>query len=71
MATDPVCGMAVDEKSAAGTAVHAGTAYYFCSENCLRKFGGNPTAYVHAGSHAQEMNPHAGHVHAMPAAPIA
>lgn len=71
MAIDPVCGMTVDEKSAAGTAVHAGTAYYFCSENCLHKFEANPAAYVPGGSHAQEMNPHAGHVHTMPAAPIA
>lgn len=28
MATDPVCGMRVDKKSAAGTAIHAGAAYY-------------------------------------------
>lgn len=67
MATDPVCGMAVDEKSAAGTAVHAGTTYYFCSENCLRKFKANPAAYVPAGSHAQETTPHAGHSATLPA----
>lgn len=68
MAIDPVCGMTVDEKSAAATSVHAGTAYYFCSENCLRKFEVNPAAYVHAGHPAQEMNPHAGHSHTLPAA---
>jgi Cu+-exporting ATPase len=71
MATDPVCGMAVDEKSAAGSAAYQGATYYFCSENCLRKFEANPAAYVHAGSQAHGTNPHAGHAHAMPTAPAA
>ncbi|MBZ0094411.1 MAG: heavy metal translocating P-type ATPase, partial [Sulfuricella sp.] len=69
MATDPVCGMTVGEGAAAGAAIYAGTTYYFCSENCLRKFEANPATYVHAGSQAHGMNPHAGHAHAMPAAP--
>lgn len=68
MTTDPVCGMTVDEKAAAGTAVYAGATYYFCSENCLRKFEANPAAYVPGGP-GHETNPHAGHAHAMPAAP--
>lgn len=46
MAIDPVCGMTVDEKSAAGTAVHAGKSYHFCSQHCLEKFQANPTEYV-------------------------
>lgn len=71
MATDPVCGMTVEEKAPAGTAIYAGATYYFCSENCLRKFEANPAAYVHAGSQAQGSNPHAGHAHAMSAAPPA
>jgi Cu+-exporting ATPase len=71
MATDPVCGMTVDEKTSAGSAVYAGATYYFCSENCLRKFETNPAAYVHAGGPAHGTNPHAGHSHAMPAAPTA
>jgi Cu+-exporting ATPase len=69
MVVDPVCGMTMDEKAAAGTAVYAGATYYFCSENCLHKFEANPTAYVHNDSYAHGMNPHAGHAHAMPAAP--
>ncbi len=36
MAKDPVCGMNVDEKKAAGTAVYKGKTYYFCSLNCKR-----------------------------------
>lgn len=41
MATDPVCGMTVGEKSAAGTAIHAGTAYYqFGTIEALEAVGG-------------------------------
>ena len=46
MATDPVCGMTVDEKSAATTRVHAGTTYYFCSTHCGAKFEANPAGYL-------------------------
>jgi hypothetical protein len=31
MAKDPVCGMEVDDKTAAGQSVYQGTTYYFCS----------------------------------------
>jgi Cu+-exporting ATPase len=62
MAADPVCGMTVDETTAA-RAVHAGTVYYFCSDSCLRRFEANPAAYVAAGHHAP-------HVHAQPDAPV-
>ena len=47
MATDPVCGMQVDERSAAGSLVHEGTRYYFCSATCLGKFKANPSGLVH------------------------
>jgi Cu+-exporting ATPase len=43
---DPVCGMTVDSASAAGSATHAGTTYYFCSRHCVEKFQANPTHYV-------------------------
>jgi len=46
MATDPVCGMTVDEKSAATTRVHAGTTYYFCSTHCGAKFEVDPASYL-------------------------
>jgi len=46
MAIDPVCGMTVDEKSAAGAAVHAGKSYLFCSQHCLKKFQANPKEYL-------------------------
>jgi Cu+-exporting ATPase len=40
MATDPICGMTVDEKTA-HTAVRDGVTSYFCSEGCLRTFMGD------------------------------
>jgi len=38
MATDPICGMFVDEKSATIKRTIKGTTYYFCSSNCLVAF---------------------------------
>ncbi len=38
MARDPVCGMYVDEETAAFKTVVDGKTYYFCSEQCLRTF---------------------------------
>ena len=38
MVTDPICGMAVDEQSAAHSLSDAGTSYFFCSSDCLNQF---------------------------------
>lgn len=46
MAKDPVCGMNVDEKKAAGTAVHGGKTYYFCSAVCKATFEKAPAKYA-------------------------
>jgi Cu+-exporting ATPase len=46
MVTDPVCGMQIDEKSAAGSAVYEGQRYYFCSGKCQSEFQANPAAFV-------------------------
>jgi Cu+-exporting ATPase len=43
---DPVCGMAVDPHEAAGTAVHDGHTYYFCSPSCRERFQAEPEQYV-------------------------
>jgi Cu+-exporting ATPase len=40
MEKDPVCGMSVDPKDAAATAVKDGKTYYFCNEHCKEKFLG-------------------------------
>lgn len=48
-ATDPVCGMDVDEKRAAAahrTLDHGGTTYYFCSDECKTKFAKEPGKYI-------------------------
>jgi Cu+-exporting ATPase len=46
MAKDPVCGMNVDENKAAGTVVHKGKNYYFCSSTCKKQFEKQPEKYV-------------------------
>ncbi len=38
MATDPVCGMYVDERTSTLTAAVRGRTYYFCSETCRETF---------------------------------
>ncbi len=48
MATDPVCGMTVDEMRAAGKVPYGGKTYYFCSARCLNEFQANPAAFVNA-----------------------
>jgi membrane fusion protein, copper/silver efflux system len=53
--TDPVCGMEVDEKkaSAAGrTVVHEGHTFYFCADECKKKFEAEPGKYVDPHDHA-------------------
>ena len=49
MAKDPVCGMNVDENKAAGTAVHNGKTYYFCSPACKDKFQKEPGKCIEKG----------------------
>ncbi len=44
--TDPVCGMAVNPATAAGSHEYRGTTYYFCSTGCLQDFRDDPDAYV-------------------------
>ena len=79
MTTDPVCGMPVDEPTAAGSSVFEGSNYYFCSAGCKKKFETNPSAYVgppppagdsghpgHARHSAQTTRESSGNVHDMP-----
>ncbi|MEN8135468.1 MAG: YHS domain-containing protein [Thermodesulfobacteriota bacterium] len=42
---DPVCGMAVDEKSGLASE-HQGKHYAFCSEHCRKSFDADPGKYV-------------------------
>jgi len=46
---DPVCGMDVDRvkaKAAGRTSEYQGTTYYFCADQCKRKFDSNPAQYT-------------------------
>jgi len=45
-AKDPVCGMDVDPKTAAGSTTYKGTTYFFCSTGCLKKFKEEPEKYL-------------------------
>ena len=54
MAIDPVCGMEVNEESAAATSEHEGKTYYFCAPGCKAAFDENPQKYLqqeHGGGH--------------------
>jgi YHS domain-containing protein len=46
MVTDPVCGMEIDPKDAAGKAEYEGKTYYFCSLDCKQKFEKAPLQYI-------------------------
>ena len=49
LATDPVCGMAVNPAKAAGHMDHSGKTYFFCSVHCLGNFKADPARYAHEG----------------------
>ncbi len=56
MTTDPVCGMQVDERTAADSSAFEGGRYYFCSAGCKKKFDANPSAFIgtsHTGDTAR------------------
>jgi YHS domain-containing protein len=45
-ATDPVCGMTVEEGDAPGKSDYEGQTYYFCSQDCKEEFDANPEDYA-------------------------
>jgi Cu+-exporting ATPase len=53
---DPVCGMLVDPRQAAGSAVYQGQTYHFCSKGCAAKFQADPEKYLRAAAAPQAMN---------------
>jgi YHS domain-containing protein len=46
MALDPVCGMEVDEETAAATYEYKGKTYYFCAVGCKEKFSQDPEKFL-------------------------
>lgn len=43
---DPVCGMEIEAEKAGAEAEFAGRTWYFCSEDCRRKFLEAPASYA-------------------------
>jgi Cu+-exporting ATPase len=58
MAIDPVCGMEVDEKTAAGKSEYKGKTYYFCSPGCKAAFDKEPEKYIQQGSSGHQSGHH-------------
>ena len=46
MATDPVCGMKIDDKNSEHQTQYGGQKYSFCSQECKNKFDQNPEDYA-------------------------
>jgi YHS domain-containing protein len=46
MATDPVCKMQVDEKTAPAKSEYQGKTYYFCAVGCKQAFEKAPEKYL-------------------------
>jgi len=46
MATDPVCGMEVDEDEAEARSDYQGRTFYFCSQSCKEQFDAEPEAFA-------------------------
>jgi YHS domain-containing protein len=47
---DPVCGMVIKKNHAVGQVEHEGRTYYFCVEECQKKFAEQPTRYAPAAT---------------------
>jgi len=58
MSIDPVCGMQVDEKSAAATYEYEGKTYYFCAPGCKAAFEKNPEKYLQSQEHGGHSSHH-------------
>lgn len=59
MAVDPVCGMRIQPSDAAASVNFEGKNYYFCSEECFRKFMEDPEKYIEEG--LADMTPQEGY----------
>ncbi len=46
MQTDPVCGMQIEESTAAEKSDYQGQTFYFCSVACKTRFDDEPEKYV-------------------------
>jgi hypothetical protein len=62
-ATDPVCGMQVEQASAPATTVRGGRVHYFCSDHCRTKFDAEPTHTEPTPADRHHDHDHDGHGH--------
>ncbi len=46
MAKDPVCGMTVEEATAAAKSDYKGQTYYFCASGCKKAFDAAPEKFL-------------------------
>ncbi|CAG0971408.1 H+-transporting ATPase [Planctomycetaceae bacterium] len=46
MVKDPVCGMEIEPQATFATRQYKGQTWYFCSENCVKKFDAAPEQYA-------------------------
>ena len=53
MGMDPVCGMLIDPRTAAGRSEYKGQTYYFCSTGCKQAFEADPEKYLKPGEHRE------------------
>lgn len=53
LVVDPVCGMVLNRHYVAAQCDHKGTTYYFCAENCRKKFAESAEKFLSA----PQMNP--------------
>ncbi len=58
-AIDPVCNMSVDPQSARSS-TYQGTAHFFCSESCLKKFEASPDAVLAKAAQREEQKTESG-----------
>jgi Cu+-exporting ATPase len=63
LATDPVCGMAVDAATSKHRSVHAGQTFHFCCGGCKTRFDAEPARYLAAAKSALPMAAPAGPAH--------
>lgn len=68
---DPVCGMQIEDKEAAGTSTYKGERYFFCSESCRDKFIRNPEAFIDKkpSSGVEKMTPKSEDIYTCPMHP--
>ncbi len=55
---DPVCGMLVDERTAAAHSVYKGAEYHFCCPSCRAKFEADPEKYLNPEAGSRTITAH-------------